>query len=126
MVLHVQGSWQSLRSLGKASPAARPKANNLERGPHHTGCVALQQKETTVTQVTGKDSCSQRCENVKGGITMKQLGRFVLILGMLMSLSVVGCTGAASEKPSVQPGRFSAGQADCKKLSKSVDNLERD
>ncbi len=50
MVLRVQGSWQSLRSLVKASPAARPTANNLERSPNHTVCVALQQKE----DITGR------------------------------------------------------------------------
>jgi hypothetical protein len=56
---------------------------------------------------------------------MRQLGQFVLILGM-MGMSIVGCTGAASEKPSVQPGRFSVGQADCTKLRKSVVELERE
>jgi len=126
MALRVQGSWQSVRSLGKASPAARPKANNLERRPHHTACVAPQQKETAMTQVKGQDACSQRGHNAKGGITVQQLGRFVLIMGMMLGMSVVGCTGAASEKPSVQPGRFSGSQAECTKLSKSVDNLERD
>jgi len=55
---------------------------------------------------------------------MKQLGQFVLILGM-MGMTIVGCTGAASEKPSVQPGRFGASQADCAQLRKSVVELER-
>jgi hypothetical protein len=58
---------------------------------------------------------------------MKQLRWFLLTIGMMMSLSIVGCTGAASEKPSVQPGRFSVSQDDeCAKLKKSVVELERE
>jgi hypothetical protein len=56
---------------------------------------------------------------------MRRLRWFLLMIGM-MSLSIVGCTGAASEKPSVQPGRFSVSQADCTKLKKSVVELERE
>ena len=57
---------------------------------------------------------------------MKQLGRFLLTIGMMMGMSIVGCTGAVSEKPSVQPGRFSVSQDECKQLRKSVVRLERD
>jgi len=78
-----------------------------------------------MTQITGKESRSRRGRNVKGGITMKQRGQFVLILGMVMGMSIVGCTSAVSEKPSVQPGRFGASQAGCTELRKSVVGLER-
>jgi len=57
---------------------------------------------------------------------MQRLRWFLLTIGMLLSLAIVGCTGAASEKPSVQPGRFSVSQDECAKLSKAVVELERE
>jgi len=41
---------------------------------------------------------------------LSQRRRLVLMTGMVMGMSIVGCTRAISENPSVQPGRFSVSQ----------------
>lgn len=56
---------------------------------------------------------------------LSQLRRFVLIMGLMMGLSIVGCTGAVPAKPSGQTGLASSSQEECTKLRKSVASLER-
>lgn len=61
-------------------------------------------------------------------LSKKQLGRFLLTIGMMVGLSIVGCAPAqparqASPPSASQPGA-SASQAECQKLRASVKDLE--
>lgn len=61
-------------------------------------------------------------------LSKKQLGQFLLTIGMMVSLSIVGCAPAQPARqaspPSASQPSASVSQAECQKLRASVRDLE--
>ena len=61
-------------------------------------------------------------------LSKKQLGRFLLTIGMVVSMSIVGCApeqpARQASPPSASQPKASASQAECQKLRASVKDLE--